>query len=280
MLSLLAVMAGSPSFIAPGASVEKVLGGMRFTEGPCELRDGTLVFSDIPANLIYSLKGDKRTAYREPSENANGNTLDRQGRLISCLHGSRRVVRQEKDGKLTVLADTFNGKKLNSPNDAWVSRRGRIYFTDPPYGIRPADQEQPHNGVYLLDKGKLTLLASDFNRPNGIVLSPDEKTLYVADTAAGHIRSFPVKGDGTLGEGKVFAQTPFPDGIRVDRDGRLWTASGNGVNVISPQGQVLQVIPIPEAPANLAFSRKGDTLWVTARTSLYRVKVTVKGVAP
>lgn len=242
--------------------------------------DGSLVFSDIPGNKLFKLAKGEITEFRSPSHNANGNTLDRQQRLISCLHGARQVVRMEKDGSMTVLAETYEGKKLNSPNDAYVSKSGIIYFTDPPYGIQRSQQEQPHNGVYMIKDNKVILLLADFDRPNGIVLSPDEKTLYVADTSKQHIRSFPVNKDGSLGEGKVFAQTPNPDGLRVDTDGRVWSASSDGVNVISPQGQVLEVIKFPEGPANLCFSKDGKTLYVTARTGLYSVKVRVKGISP
>lgn len=277
---MLMAMSGQETFLAPGATITKEPGTYRFTEGPQALPDGSIVFSDIPGNKLFKLANGEVTEFRSPSFNANGNTLDKEQRLISCLHGSRQVVRQEKDGKITVLAEAYGGKKLNSPNDAYVSKSGAIYFTDPPYGIQRDQQEQPHNGVYLIKDGKVTLLLSDFDRPNGIVLSPDEKTLYVADTAKQHIRSFPVKTDGTLGEGKVFAQTPNPDGLRVDTDGRVWSASSDGVNVISPQGQVLEVIKFPEGPANLCFSKDGKTLYVTARTGFYSVKVKVKGISP
>ncbi len=277
---MLMAMTGQETFVAPRATVQKEPGKYLFTEGPQAMPDGSIVFSDIPGNKIYKLAKGEVTEFRNPSFNANGNTLDKQKRLISCLHGARQVVRMEKDGKMTVLAESYGGKKLNSPNDAYVSKSGIIYFTDPPYGIRSNQQEQPHNGVYMIKGGTVTLLLSDFDRPNGIVLSPDEKTLYVADTAKQHIRSFPVNKDGTLGTGKVFVQTPNPDGLRVDKDGRVWSASGDGVNVISPQGQVLEVIKFPEGPANLCFSKDGKTLYVTARTGLYSIKVKVKGISP
>lgn len=276
----LTAMTAPATFVAPGAKIVKEPGEYLFTEGPQFLRDGRLVFSDIPANKLYVLKGGEVSVFRDPSQNANGNTLDRTGRLITCEHGSRQVTRTDESGKVTVIASTFEGKKLNSPNDACVSKKGRIYFTDPPYGIRPNQQEQPVNGVYMIDGEKLTLLLKDFDRPNGIVLSPDEKTLYVADTAKNHIRAFPVLPTGLLGEGKVLASTPNPDGLRVDTKGRIWSASGDGVNIISPDGKVLEVIKFPEAPANLCFSRDGGTLYATARKGLYSVKVTVKGISP
>lgn len=276
----LSVMTAPTTFVAPGAKIVKEPGEYLFTEGPQFLHDGRLVFSDIPANKLYVMKGGEVSIFRDPSRNANGNTLDSTGRLITCEHGSRQVTRTDGSGKVTVIASTFEGKKLNSPNDACVSKKGRIYFTDPPYGIRPDEQEQPVNGVYMIEGEKLTLLLKDFDRPNGIVLSPDEKTLYVADTAKNHIRAFPVLPNGLLGEGKVLASTPNPDGLRVDTKGRIWSASGDGANVISPDGKVLEVIKFPEAPANLCFSRDGGTLYVTARKGLYSVKVTAKGISP
>jgi len=270
----------SDTFLAPNAKIEKIAGDLQFTEGPCELRDGSLVFSDIPANKMYRFADGKLTVYREPSHNANGNTLDPQGRLISCEHGARRVERQEADGKMTVLAERFEGKRLNSPNDIAVRKDGVVFFTDPPYGIRPEQAELGFNGIYAIVGGKLNLLDKSFERPNGLVLSPDEKWLYVADTAKSHIRRFAVGADGSVSGGEVWAETRHPDGIRADADGRIWSASGDGVNVISPEGKNLEIIQFPEQPANLCFSRDGKTLFVTARTGVYRVGVRVKGIAP
>lgn len=277
---ILMSMTAPNTFLAPGASVKKEPGVYQFTEGPQALKDGSLLFSDIPASKLYVLKDGSVKVYRDPSYNANGNTLDQSGRLISCEHGRRQVVRQEPNGSITVLAATYEGKKLNSPNDVCVSKGGTIYFTDPPYGIQDSQQEQPCNGVYMISSGQLTLLLKDFDRPNGIVLSPDGKTLYVADTSKQHIRSFPVLKDGSLGTGKVLAATPNPDGLRVDTEGRIWSASSDGVNVISPSGEILEVIKFPEQPANLCFSRNGKTLYATSRTGLYSVAVRVKGISP
>lgn len=279
-LSVLAFSLVAETFVAPGAAITKEPGDYLFTEGPLMLRDGRLIFSDIPANKVYSLKDGKVTIFRDPSDNANGNFLDKEGNVISCEHGSRKVTKTDLTGKVSTVVAEFEGKKLNSPNDVYISKNGRIYFTDPPYAIRPNQQEQAYNGVYLVKDGKVTILAKDFNRPNGIVLSPDEKTLYVADSAKGHLRSFKVLQDGTVDSGKIFVETPGPDGLRVDSTGRVWSASSNGVNVISPEGQILEVIKFPETPSNLCFSRDGKTLFVTARKGLYSVKVTVKGIAP
>lgn len=271
---------GSQSFVAHGAEIVTVAKRLQFTEGPCAFADGSLVFSDIPASKLYRWHEGKLSVYRDPSHNANGNTLDPQGRLITCEHGSRRVTRAEKDGKTTVLAEKWEGKRLNSPNDVAVRKDGAIFFTDPPYGIQPGQAELDFNGVYAILDGKLKLLDKSFVRPNGLVLNPDEKFLYVADTEKSHIRRFALAKDGSVKGGEVWASTPHPDGIRVDTDGRVWSASGDGVNVISPNGELLQVIKFPEQPANLCFSKDGKTLFVTARTGLYSVKVTVKGIAP
>lgn len=266
-------------FLAPGAKIETLAKDLQFTEGPCAMPDGSLIFSDIPANKIYRLKDGKLEVFREPSHNSNGHTLDAEGRLVSCEHGSRCVTRTEKDGAVTVLAEKWNAKRLNSPNDVAVRKDGAIFFTDPPYGIQPAQAELGFNGVYAIVEGKPKLLDKSFDRPNGLVFSPDEKLLYVADTSKNHIRRFQVAKDGTLSGGEEWAKTPNPDGLRMDTDGRVWSASGDGVNVISPESKVLQVIKFPEAPANLTFSKDGKTLYVTARKGVYAVKVRVKGVA-
>jgi len=177
-----------------------------------------------------------------------------------------------------VLATAFEGKRLNSPNDICIRRDGTMYFTDPPYGVDSKLVELPFNGVFMLKKGKLSVIAKDFDRPNGIILSPDSKFLYVADSAKNHIRRFNVQKDGSVTGGTEWAKTPSPDGIRVDDKGRVWSASGNGVNVIDPTGKVLEVIKFPQTPANLTFSRNGKTLYVTARTGVYGVAITAKGL--
>lgn len=281
MLALVVeMMMQADSFVAPGAKIEQVEGTYQFTEGPCEQRDGSLIFSDIPASKLYRVKDGKVEVFREDAGQPNGNTLDREGRLLTCEHQTRRVRRTEKDGSITILADKYDGKKLNSPNDIICDTKGVIYFTDPPYGIRPEQADLDFNGVYRLKEGKLEVIARDFTRPNGLVLSPDEKWLYVADTAKGHIRRFAVGSDGAVTGGEEWAKTPNPDGLRVDDAGRVWSASRDGVNVISPEGKILEVIPLPQSPANLCFSRDGKSLFVTARTGVYHVKVSVKGIAP
>ncbi len=285
MLSVLLLTASQTAsapanFIAYGSKIETIASGHVFTEGPIETMDGSLLFSDIPANKVYRLREEKLTVFREDSRGANGNHMDADGRILTCEHGSRQVTRSKNDGSVEVLAREFEGKRLNSPNDLTIRKGGAIYFTDPPYGIRPEQAELGFNGVFMIKSRKLTLLAKDFDRPNGLVFNPSETLLFVADTSKNHIRRFQVEPDGTLKGGEEWARTPSPDGLCMDRKGQVWCASADGVNVISPSGQILQVIPFPQTPSNVAFSRDGKTLFVTARTAVYKVKVTVLGIAP
>ncbi len=265
------------SFVESGAKIETIASDLQFTEGPAVLRDGWLIFSDIPASKIYRWKDGKREVWRSESHQANGNHVAPDGSILTCEHGSRQVTRTDATGKIEVLVTHYEGKRLNSPNDICQSKAGVIYFTDPPYGVDPKDVELPYNALFMIRKGKLVALAKDFDRPNGVVLSPDEKFLYVADTTKNHIRRFEVQPDGELKGGAEWAKTPHPDGLRVDHDGRVWSASNDGVNVIDPSGKILEVIAFPQVPANLTFSRDGHTLYVTARTAVYSIRVTVKG---
>jgi len=267
--------------IDSSTKVEKVVGDLKFTEGPVWFKDGSLVFSDIPADTLYSWKDGKLAVFLKPSQNANGNTLDRQGRLVSCHHGSRSVTRIEKDGKVVTLADSYEGKKLNSPNDLAIRSTGDIYFSDPPYGIRKDQEELGFYGVYRIDpKGALHLLLKDFVKPNGLVFSPDEKVLYIADTDKAHVRAFNVAKDGTLSGDRVFCSVKNPDGMRMDVHGNLFVAALDGVRVYAPSGEGLGVISVPEQPANLAFAEDGHTLYITARTGLYKVRLKTKGIIP
>lgn len=283
--------AKSPAFwhiVRPNSSIEKVADGFQFTEGPVWHRSGYLLFSDIPANTIYKwAPGQGVTVFRKPSGHSNGLTFDQKRRLVACEHSNRRVSRTEPDGEITVLADRYKGKRLNSPNDVVVKSDGSIYFTDPPYGIRPEEQEQPFNGVYRISKeGALTLLVSDFDRPNGLAFSPDEKYLYIADTARAHIRVFEVKPDGTLGRGRVFAEMKSQepgaaDGMKVDKEGNLYATGPGGVWVFSPSGEHLGTIKMPEVTANCAFGdRDGRTLYMTASKGLYRIRLRIPGIRP
>jgi gluconolactonase len=213
-------------------------------------------------------------------------TRDREGRLIACEHGNRRVTRTEPDGILTVLAESYENKKLNSPNDVVVRSGGHIYFTDPPYGIKPEQQEQRIQGVYLLspDSRKLSIVARDFAKPNGLAFSPDEKKLYINDSLHRHIRVFDVAPDGSLRKGRLFhdmniEQPGSPDGMKVDASGRLYCAGPGGVWVFDQDGAHLGTIVTPEKPANCAWG--GDdwqSLYITARTSVYRIRVRSAGI--
>lgn len=274
--------------VAPDAKIEKLAEDFQFTEGPVWNPEGFLLFSDIPADQIkkWSPAGGV-TTFREPSGNSNGLTYDRQRRLIACEHGNRRVSRTEPDGTITTLADRYEGQRLNSPNDVVVKSDGSIYFTDPPYGIQPDEAELSFNGVYRIGPDrKLTLLVKDFERPNGLAFSPDEKLLYIDDSQRQHIRVFDVQADGTLAKGRVFADMQgegdgVPDGMKVDGRGNVYCTGAGGVWVFDPKGTHLGTIQPTEVPANCAWGdADGQTLYMTARTGLYRVRLKVKGDRP
>ncbi len=263
------------------AKVERLATGLQFIEGPAWMPAGFLVFSDIPANELKKWTPAGVVTFRKPSNNANGNTLDAQGRLLSAEHGGRRVSRLEKDGTLVTLVDNFEGKKFNSPNDVVVKSDGTIWFTDPAYGLEGRPKEVAGEFVYRYDEKKksLTVVNKDFDKPNGLAFAPGEKKLYIADSGKPrHIRVFPVNADGTLGTGSVFATIDKggPDGIRVDAQGRVWSSSGDGAQVFAPDGHLIARILLPEAAANLTFGgEKGTTLFLTARKSLYKVETKV-----
>ena len=265
---------------------EHLASGFQFTEGPIWRPDGSLLFSDIPANRIYRWTPDGGAdVWREPTGNSNGLTLDRQNRLIACEHTGRRVSRTETDGTVVALADQYESGRLNSPNDVVVKSDGTVYFTDPPYGIQPEEREQPCNGVYrILPNGALELLIDDFDRPNGLAFSPDESILYIDDSPRRHVRAFDVRSDGTLTNSRVFAdmghpQPGSPDGMKIDEAGNLYVTGATGVWVFESDGTHLGVIVTPERPANCAWGDDDRTsLYITARTSLYRVRVKVPGL--
>ncbi len=279
------------------AWVEKLHGGMLWAEGPVWSADGDyLLWSDIPNDrMMQYLPGLGVRVFRQPANNSNGNTRDREGRLVTCEHGTRRVTRTEHDGRITVLVDKYQGKRLNSPNDVVVKSDGTIWFTDPPYGIlsdyegHKAESEIGACYVYRLDPrdGSLRVVADDFVKPNGIAFSPDEKTLYIADTGISHdpkgprhIRAFDVVGEATLARGRVFAEIRpgCADGFRLDSDGNLWTSAGDGIHCFDPAGVLLGKIRIPETVSNLCFGgAKRNRLFITATTSLYAVYVAQTG---
>lgn len=259
--------------------VETVREGFEFTEGPLWLPEGRLIFSDIPADTIYAADG---SVVRSPSGKSNGLTLDPQGRLVACEHGNRRVSRTERDGTVTTVADAYEGKRLNSPNDVVVRSDGTIFFTDPPYGLDGRPAELDVQGVYAISPaGAIRLIADDFTKPNGLTFSPDESILYIADTEHSHIRAFDVASDGTLSNGRLFCEVQRPDGMKTDRDGRIWTTAADGMEVFAPDGARLAALPFPQRPANCAFGDEdGKTLYVTARTGVYRVRCATEGIRP
>ncbi len=270
--------------IPAGAKVQKLAGGFGFEEGPVWLSKGYLVFSDIPANHLKKWsKETGTTIFRDDSYNANGNTVDKQGRLLTAEHSGRRISRTEKDGSVTTIVSGFEGKKFNSPNDLVVKSDGTIWFTDPDYGLGKNKKEQEGNFVYRFDpKSKMiSAVVKDFDKPNGLCFSPDEKKLYLADSGKPHhIRIFEVQKDGTLANGKVFCviDNGVPDGIRCDNKGRVWSSAGDGVHIFAPDGLLIGKILVPETPANLCFGGKdGKTLFITARSSLYAIQTSVRG---
>lgn len=284
--------------IVPSADLDELYTGCRWAEGPVWFNDhGCLLWSDIPNQRILRWVAEGGVSvYRAPSNFANGNTRDREGRLITCEHGGRSVTRTEVDGSITILADSFNGKKLNAPNDVIVRSDGTIWFTDPTYGILAdyegykAEPEQPTRNVYRLDpaSGELTAVITDFQQPNGLAFSPDEKKLFVADSAYSHaddaprhIRAFSLSADArSVSGGDVFCtiDNGLPDGFRFDTTGNLWTSAGDGVHCFSPDGSLLGKIKIPQTVANVTFGGpRRNRLFITASKSLYAVYLTVTG---
>ncbi|MBA4149482.1 MAG: SMP-30/gluconolactonase/LRE family protein [Verrucomicrobia bacterium] len=271
--------------VSADAKVEKLASGMKFTEGPVWVSEGAgyLVFSDIPENELKRwTRNEGLITYRKPSANANGNTVDARNNLITCEHSGRRVS-IEQGSLLKTLVDKYEGKRFNSPNDAVVKSDGTVYFTDPDYGLGKGVREIEGNYVYRYNPQTkvVTALVKDFDKPNGLCFSPDEKKLYIADSGKPkHIRVFNVQPDGTLADGKVFCDIDkgVPDGIRCDSKGRVWSSAGDGVHIFSPSGALIGKILVPEPPANLCFGgRNGKTLFITARTSLYSIPVAVAG---
>jgi gluconolactonase len=281
----------------PIARVETLYDGCRWAEGPVWFADGGyLVWSDIPNNrLLRWTPGLGVDVFRAASNFTNGNTRDREGRLVSCEHGGRRVSRTEPDGSITVIADSYKGKRLNSPNDVVVKSDGTIWFTDPSYGIMSdyegykADPEQDGCFVYRVDpkNGSIEAVATDFLKPNGLAFSPDESRLYVADSGASHdpngphhIRSFAVGADNKLSDGKIFAEVSpgVPDGFRLDTDGNLWSSAQNGVICFSPDGEALGKIKIAPMVSNLTFGgQRRNRLFITGTDKLYSVFVGATG---
>lgn len=282
--------------VAPGAKVEKLWTGGIWTEGPAWLAASrTLVFSDIPNNRMpaWSEATGAVTTFRQPAASANGNTVDRQGRLVTCEQATRRITRTEPDGTITVLADGVNGKRFTAPNDIVEKSDGTIWFTDPDYGKSPVyEGEIEIDGCHVYrigTDGGVTQVTTDFVMPNGLAFSPDESLLYIVDTGSTHVkdgpnhmRRFRVGTDGTLSGGEVFATDPKLgfDGFRVDTLGRLWCGSMDGVDCYDPDGTKIGQIRIPERVGNLTFggSSRSDLL-ICGSKSLYRCRVNAKPAA-
>jgi gluconolactonase len=278
---------------AAESAVERAATGLRFAEGPAYFAAGRyLIFSDIPNNRIMRLSEDDNhlSVFRNPSMNANGNTVDHRGRLHTCEQAARRVTRTEYDGAITVIADRYKGKKLNSPNDIVVASNDSVWFTDPTWGQEyyTGDIEQQKNNVFRIDgkTGEITVVADDFMQPNGILLSPDEKKLYIIDEP--HIRVFDVDIDpGKLSNGKIFADGFESDGMRCDVEGNVWCSVGygdpkeNGVRCYAPDGVLLGKILLPESVANLTFGGAArNRLYICAVTSVYACNTNTRGAAP
>ena len=304
--------------IIPGdAKVEKLASSFGFLEGPVWVhKGGYLLFSDIPANVIFKFSPDTgKVSVAVPYSGftgvdasgagmqlndgqgmvtllgSNGVTLDPQGRIVYCAHGDRQVVRLEADGRRTALANQFEGKRLNSPNDLVYKSDGSLYFTDPPAGLRDGDKdpkkELPFNGVYLLKDSQLRLLIKDMTLPNGLAFTPDEKYLYVNDSVKKTIMRYEVQPDDTLANGKLLVDMSAdkapggPDGMKVDQKGNIYCTGPGGFWILSPDGIHLGTVLTSELPANLAFGdADGKTLYLTARTGLYRIHLKIPGIVP
>lgn len=280
--------------IAPDAKVEELQKGFRFIEGPVWFNQdgGYLLFSDQPANALYKWadNGQPATIWRQPSQRSNGNIKDLQGRLVTCEQELRRVAVTERDGTVKPIVDSFDGKKFNSPNDVVVKSDGTVWFTDPPYGVpRGEKREIETQNVFRHDPatGKTTAVITDMSMPNGLAFSQDEKRLYVAESDSKgprDIKVFDVNADGTVANGRTFAaldqsrRKGVPDGMRVDRDGRLWSSAGDGVQIFAPDGKHIGTILTPETVTNLTFGgADGKMLYMTATNVLRRVRVNVPG---
>ena len=268
--------------VAAGVAPEKIADNLKLAEGPLWLPDGHVIVSEVNANAVLAFDATgQRSTFLQPSGYANGHTFDAQGRIIQAEH-SGRLTRIEADGQITLLADKFEAKRLNSPNDVAVKSDGAIYFTDPDFGLGKRTSEIGFNGVYRFDAAtsKLTLLTRDIDKPNGIVFSLDERTLYISDSTSGRIHAYSMKADGTLGEGKDFG--PGNDGLALDVHGNVWSANGPAVTVIKPDGTVLGDIAFPEPVTNLAWgSADGNILFVTTYTQFYKVQtLTTEAMSP
>lgn len=283
------------TLIAPDAVIEVIAEGFKFTEGPLwNNSSNSLLFSDIPASRIFKWSASKGVeVYRENSHFSNGLTYDPQGKLIACEHQSRSVTRETKVGEFVTLASHYQGKKLNSPNDVVAFKDGSILFTDPIYGLQagnggPADQELAFQGVYRIhpENNELILITDSFERPNGLVFSPDKKTLYIADTVRQHIRAFNVDENWHFTGGQVWAElwddnaSGRPDGMKVDVEGNLFSAGPGGVWVFNASADVIGRIYLEDKTSNLAWGEDGHSLFITCSSNVYRIRCRTFGKIP
>jgi gluconolactonase len=281
LASVLLLAGGAAAQSFSDYKVEKLAGGYTFTEGPVYAREGFLLFSDVPNNFIIKIvPGEKPFPFRDQSNGANGNTLDAQGRLYTCESRTRRVTRTGKKGEVETLAERFEGKRLNAPNDIVVRRDGHVYFTDPAFGNQERGRELDFFGIYhITPKGELKLVAKTKGRPNGVTLSPDGRLLYVADSDERLLRVFDLDRNGEAANERVWVKDIDgpPDGIRTDVKGNIYVTA-NTLEVYSPDGKLLGKVEFPEQPRNCTFGDPDfQTLYVTAFTSVYRVRWDVKG---
>jgi len=274
MLAACALIGADEALVS--GPVELLADTYTFTEGPLWLPEGRWVFSDTSDDTIFYADG---SVYRKPSHNSNGLALDAQGRLIACEAG--RLTRTDPDGTRTIVAESYDGKPLNNPNDVAIRSDGTIFFTDPKSLRSSGGVELGFSGVYALLPGRddLKLISDDFKYPNGIALSPDEKILYVSDTTGGHIRAFDLAPDGSLSNGRIHTEIRTPDGMAVDVDGRIWSSSSRGIVIFDVDGATLGKVEFKGTPTNCAFGGpEGKTLLITVRRMIYKVECTRPGL--
>jgi len=284
-IALVIVLAGcteqtAQSLIAPGAQVKQLATDFTFTEGPAAHPSGSVYFTDVPQSKIHICSpAGKVTTFLEKTQKANGLYFDPKGNLIACRGGARQLVSIDPAGKITVLADNYQGKKLNSPNDLWLTPKGGIYFTDPRYGKKRDDIEQDGEHVYYLPPNAKTLIrvTNDLTKPNGLIGTPDGKTLYITDPGAKVTYVYKINPDGTLTDKKFFAPEGS-DGMTIDTKGNIYLTK-KAVKVYNSKGEIIETIEIPERPSNVTFAGKNKkTLFITARKSIYEIKMNAKGI--
>jgi len=269
----------STRIVADGVEAKKLAGDFQFTEGPAADAQGNVYFTDIPANRIlkWSVADGKLSTFLENSGGANGLYFDKDGNLLACQGGERRLASISPEGEVTVLADKYEGKRFNSPNDLWIDPNGGVYFTDPRYGSRDGMEIDGEHVYYLTpDRKKVIRVVSDMVRPNGVIGMPNGRRLYVADEGGKKTYSYRINGDGTLSDKQLFADQGS-DGLAIDARGNVYL-TGKGVTVYNRRGEKVVEIPVPEGPANLTFGGPDNqTLFITARTSLYSIPTEVRG---